>query len=364
MIFNKGVAVVTVSRRGRETASRIKTALSQEGHGANIYTIPKYASEETIVMNRDLGVFMGELFPTVDAIIAVMAVGIVVRTIAPYLRSKKEDPAVVAVDDLGKFAISLVSGHLGGANELARWIGSKIKAIPVITTASDLLEKKDIDEVALKLRCSVENFHQLPAVDSAIVDGKRVLLAVLNDIDFPVEGTAEFEAQIFENLELARNAINNGYDAGAIFSRKEVLVEGFEKPVVWLKPKRVVAGIGAKREVSMEDILECINLALKEIGLPIQRIDALATAEIKKDTPAIDAAAQFLERPIKYIDMKTLESTVHPDLSPPSQAVIEKVGVPGVAEQAALATVGSKGKLIVRKIKYEGKVTAAIAEGS
>ena len=139
MIFNKGIAILTVSRRGRETALRIKKALADEGHSADVYTTPKYANEETIILDKDLGTFMGELFPAVDAIIAVMAVGIVVRTIAPYLKSKKEDPAVVVVDDLGKFAISLVSGHLGGANELARWISAKISATPVITTASDLL---------------------------------------------------------------------------------------------------------------------------------------------------------------------------------------------------------------------------------
>lgn len=363
MIFNRGVAIVTVSRRGVETALRIRHALENEGHPSTVFTISKFAVEGTQPIQPDFTTFIQEIFPKVDALIPVMATGIIVRTIAPCLKSKKDDPAVVIVDDLGRFAISLVSGHLGGANELTRWVSTKIDATPVVTTASDMLGKKDIDEVALRNRFELLNFSDLPAVDSAIIHGGQVVVAVMNDIKFPLVETGDLKLEKFVEMSKAISAINSA-DAGAILTSLKIDRHMFVKPTVLLEPKKIVVGLGSKKEVDKNEVLDAIAKASNEAKIQTNRINQIATAEIKKDTPALNEAAKELGLPITYFSTDQLEAVSPEGLSPPSAIVKETVGVPGVAEQAAMCAVGNGGKLILKKMKFEGKITVAIAEGS
>ena len=120
-----------------------------------------------------------KLFNLFDAIIAVMAVGIVVRSIAPFIADKTTDPAVVVVDDLGKYAISLLSGHIGGANRLTKIVAGEIGAISVVTTATDLLGRKSVEEIAEEHDLKIVNFESLTLVNSAIVNERKILFATI-----------------------------------------------------------------------------------------------------------------------------------------------------------------------------------------
>ena len=135
-MFPKGIAVIALTARGVETAAKISAALEKLEIKNNVYSPEQCVQGWGTPLNTRLSEFVKDIFGKVDAIIAVMATGIIVRAIAPCLKSKLTDPAVVCVDVSGRFAISLLSGHYGGANELTRIIAREIGATPVVTTAS------------------------------------------------------------------------------------------------------------------------------------------------------------------------------------------------------------------------------------
>jgi cobalt-precorrin 5A hydrolase len=140
-MFTKGIAIIALTRQGVETATKISVTLEKLEIKNNLYSPEQCIQCEAMPLDMRLGEFVKDIFDKVDAIIGVMAAGIIVRAVAPCLKSKLTDPAVVCVDVSGRFAISLVSGHYGGANELTRTVAREIGAIPVVTTASDVMGK-------------------------------------------------------------------------------------------------------------------------------------------------------------------------------------------------------------------------------
>ena len=141
-MYNRGIAVIAITRHGVETALKIQKALDVAGLNGIVYAPKKYNQNGVVALDKRFADFIQDVYSKVDALVAVMATGIVIRVVAPLLESKLTDPAVVAVDASGKFVISLLSGHLGGANDLAHTIAKGINAIPVITTATDVMESK------------------------------------------------------------------------------------------------------------------------------------------------------------------------------------------------------------------------------
>ena len=119
-MYAKGIAVVAITRRGVETALKIKEALDKAGLNSTVYAPKKYSQNGVVALEKKFADFIKDTYSTVDALVAVMATGITIRAVAPLLESKLTDPAVIGVDATGKFVISLLSGHYGGANELAK----------------------------------------------------------------------------------------------------------------------------------------------------------------------------------------------------------------------------------------------------
>src|SRR4030042_2744320 len=156
-MFSKGIAIIALTKMGVETAAKISMALKKLKIKNSLFSPEQCVQGGAMPLDVRLGEFVKEIFGKVDGIIGVMAAGIIVRAIAPCLKNKLSDPAVVCVDISGRFAISLLSGHYGGANELTQIIAREIGAIPVITTASDVMGKMSIDEVARFLHCSIKN---------------------------------------------------------------------------------------------------------------------------------------------------------------------------------------------------------------
>ena len=173
-MYAKGIAVVAITRRGVETALKIKEALDKAGLNSTVYAPKKYSQNGVVPLEKKLGDFIKDTYSTVDALVAVMATGIIIRSVAPLLESKLTDPAVIGVDATGKFVISLLSGHYGGANELTRTIAKGIGATPVITTASDVTGKMSVDEIAKILHLTIQNPESLVAVNAAIVNGDHI----------------------------------------------------------------------------------------------------------------------------------------------------------------------------------------------
>ncbi|MCX8152937.1 MAG: cobalt-precorrin 5A hydrolase [Candidatus Bathyarchaeota archaeon] len=360
-MFDRGIAVIAITRRGVETVLRIKAVLEKLNFPCTAYAPEKYRQEGVVSLNKKLDEFVKEIYRKVDAIVAVMASGIIIRAVAPYLESKLVDPAVLCVDAPGRFVISLLSGHYGRANELARLIAEGINAVPVITTASDVMGRQCIEELAFTLRLSIVNPETVVAVNSVLVNGGRLALVLVGDVKIPENRISGYEIKKADKIEKALKILRN-FDAGAIITKSKVSTEQLTKPTTILRPKTVVVGLGARENISEKEVTEAVKYALARVDVPLERVDRLATVSIKKDSQSILSAAEKLGLPITFLDIDVLRAFNHADLSPDSPLVEQKIGVGGVCERVALIEAGTNAKLILKKIKLNG-VTVAIAEG-
>jgi cobalt-precorrin 5A hydrolase len=359
-MFPKGIAVVAITRRGVETALNIKQALEKEGLKNSIFAPKKYCQSDVCELEGKVGDFVKENYGKLDAIVAVMATGITIRAVAPYLESKLSDPAIIGVDTPGNFVISLLSGHYGGANDLAKIIAKGIGAIPVITTASDSLGKQGVDELAKLLHLTIENPKSLAPVNAAIVNDERVVLVLVGDVKIPAEIADGFEVKRVNNVEEAVSVVKR-YAAGAIVTKEVLSLEEFGTPCTLLRARRIVVGLGCRKDSHCNHLVEAVNAVLKTVGLPAGRIDLFASVEIKQDSAAMLNAAKLFGAPLEFLSLEALRSLSHPDLSPDSKLVQEKIGVGGVCERAALIIAGKNSNLILKKTKLNG-TTVAIAE--
>jgi cobalt-precorrin 5A hydrolase len=360
-MYSKGIAVVAITRRGVETALKIKDALDNSSLNSKVYAPKKYSQNGVIPLEKKFADFIKETYSTVDALVAVMATGITIRAVAPLLESKLTDPAVVGVDATGKFVISLLSGHLGGANELANIIAKGIGATPVITTASDVIGKMSVEDIAKNLYLTIQNPESLVAVNAAIVNGDRIIVVLTGDIKIPIDAVGCYEMKKAEDGVQALDIVNN-FDAGIIITREPLTIASFVKPFTILKTTSVVVGLGARKESTEESIIDAVEKALKSLNIPLGRVERFATVDIKRNSKQMVQAVERLGAPLEFLSTDALRSLIHNDLSPDSVMVQEKIGVGGVCERAALLVAGKNSKLLLKKTKLNG-VTVAIAEG-
>ena len=350
-----------ITKRGVETALKIKKALISIGLQCEVYAPKKYMLKDVNPLEQKLDEFIKETYSTVDAIVAVMATGIILRAIAPYLQGKLVDPAIIGVDANGKFVISLLSGHYGGANELTRLISEGIGATAVITTASDSLGKQSVDELARIMHLSIVNPESLVSVNAILVNGENLVLILVGDLKIQTNAVNGYIVEKAENLAQAME-ITSKYNAAAIVTKELLTDEKAVKPYTILKPKRIIMGIGARKEITRDQILEAVRSALERTNLTFERIDGLATVDLKKNSRGMLDAADKLDLKFEFISVETLRAFKHEDLSPDSEMVQNKIGVGGVCERAALIIAGKNPHLILKKQKMNG-VTVAIAEG-
>jgi len=366
VMFERGVAIIYVTGKAKKTALKIKGALEKAKIDCKIFAPEKIASEGVLALKPTFRKGIEEIFNSYDAIVAVMAAGIIIRAVAPLLKSKLTDPAIVCVDVAGRFAISLISGHYGRANYLAKLIAEGIGAVAVITTASEAVGKKSVEEIAEKLHCRILNPEVLKEVNSLIInDGKIALILVGRAKAFPstIYGCKLLTA---ENLDKALNMLES-FDGG-IFIIKSAdengalkTVKQISKPIALFSPKRIAVGIGVRKSVDGKDVYEAVIRALRAVDVPLFSVDVMATVDVKRDSPGILSAADELGLPLRFISVEELRNFSHKDLSPDSKLVEEKIGVGGVCERAALMAIGGKGRLILKKMKVKG-VTVAVAE--
>ena len=360
-MYAKGIAVVAITRRGVETALKIKDTLDRVGLNSKVYAPKKYNQNGVVTFDKKLADFVKENYTTVDAIVAVMATGITIRAVAPLVESKLTDPAVVGVDATGKFVISLLSGHYGGANELTHTIAKGIGATPVITTASDIMGKMSVEEIAKTLHLTIQNPESLVAVNAAIVNGDRLIIVLAGDVKIPTNAVGCYEIKKTKDGVQALDIINN-FDVGIIITEEPLTIDKFVKPFTILKTKYLVVGLGARKDSSEDSIIEAVDKALESVHVPLTRINRFATVDIKKNSKPMVHATGRLGAPLDFLSVDALRSLTHKDLSPDSAMVQEKIGVGGVCERAALLAAGKNSKLILKKTKLNG-VTVAIAEG-
>ncbi|MCI5674791.1 MAG: cobalt-precorrin 5A hydrolase [Ezakiella sp.] len=278
----------------------------------------KIGLKAELFFNKDKKILpiMPMLFRDYDALVFISATGIAVRYIAKYIKSKDTDPAVIVIDEAGKFTISLLSGHIGGANELARAIAKKLKSTAVITTASDVLELKAIDLFAMENNLIIDDLKQVAAVMARIVEGRKLY--------FYSELNCEYE--YYNKVEDYKDA-----EAALIISSKSF---DLDIPTVYLRPINLIVGIGCKRGKSFEELY----IALKEVfelnNLSLKSIRSFNSIDIKKDELGLIELANFFNREFKTYSKEELLK-VEGDFKK-SDFVCETVGVDAVSSRAAL----------------------------
>lgn len=292
-----------------------------------------------------------QAFAAGENLVCIMAAGIVVRTIAPLLTGKDQDPAVVVLDENGQFAVSLLSGHLGGANQLARTVAALLGSQPVITTATDVAGLPALDALGPELGLEVENLTAVRAVSRALLAGQKVAL-----VD-PEGRLAEVVA-----AHPGCFAPENDLEAALARSGPGIYVGCREQswPPEWLRlrPKVLVVGLGCHRGTGSQEILAFLAHLFQRERLSLACLKALVTVAARKDEPGLQEAARRLGVELLWFTPAELAKMDAPNPSPhPAKAL----GTPSVAEAAALKAAG--GRLIVPKQKT-ANLTLAVARAS
>ncbi|WP_328453886.1 precorrin-3B C(17)-methyltransferase [Streptomyces sp. NBC_00386] len=262
-------------------------------------------------------------FAECDQVVCFLATGAVVRLVAPLLSDKGSDPGVVCVDEAGRFAVSLVGGHAGGANELAREVGGLLGAEPVVTTATDAVGVPGLDTLGLPVE------GDLAGVSRAMLDGEPVVLERESPWPLPA---------------LPPNVGSPAAPGAAVVRVSDRVRETAAGEVV-LRPPSLVVGVGASRGAPVEEVLALVGDTLREAGLSVRSVAGLATVDAKSEEPGIVGAAGRLGVPLVTYTAEELAAVAVPN---PSDAPLAALGTPSVAEAAALM---GGGELLVPKRK-------------
>jgi cobalamin biosynthesis protein CbiG len=270
-----------------------------------------------------------------------------VRLLAPWLRGKHLDPAVVAVDDQGRYAVALLSGHRGGANALARQVAEAIGAQAVITTASDLNGQMAVDLLG------AEDGWRIEASPEAL---RQAAAAVVNGL--PVGLYQEVGTRVEPGAGITRlTCLDEASNMAAVLVVTDRCVGTTAPAQVVYRPPSLVVGVGCSSRASAADVLEAIESALHQGGLARNSLAVLATIDRRAAAPGVLAAAEALHLPIRAYSAADLAAVT--GLPTPSEVVTASVGTPGVCEPAALLASGAT-TLLVPKVKTPC-ATAAIA---
>lgn len=348
------VAVVAITKGGALMGHRMGENMT----GLKLYVSRRYSD---LISGRCscfeptyLKVLIAELWKTYDGLVLIMATGIVVRMIAPLLESKETDPAVVVMDDVGRFAIALLSGHLGGANELAGRCAFATGACAVITTATDANGLPSFDMLAKEQGWGIDDISRVKVLNSLLLDDEAI--AAYDQTGQALrwlhgQGNVTFYGSIAE-------AADSGA-GGFLFVTNQILPELISpENTLILRPRNLVLGIGCNRGTPVDEIDEFVTTHLKRLSLSPKSICCVASVAVKRDEAGMIEYAARCAVPLRCFEADELNGVIFP--SPPSEHALAAVGVAGVAEPAAILAAGG-GRLLLEKVK-SANVTLAVAE--
>lgn len=331
------ITLFAYSRKGMDTARRIGEALEGE---LRFFTAERLAGDGFLPIPKPSAPLYEEAFNTSDALVFVSSCGIAVRSVAPYIRSKTTDPAVIAADETGRFVIALLSGHLGGANALAERIAKATGAIPVITTATDSNGRFSVDSWAKTHGFALGGMDAAKAVSAAILEGDVPFIS-----DFEVKGALP-------------NGLCGGDTGGvgvyATYADESAAPFG---STLRLIPKCVVLGIGCRRGTPAGSIKYAVDKTLAYNGIDFRAVKRAASIDLKKDEAGLIEYCRGAGLPLSFYSPEELNA-VKGDFTP-SGFVKRVTGVDNVCERAALL---GASELIIKKTAENGVTVAAALE--
>jgi len=312
--------------------------LSNENSGITWYS--EHTSEKIV-----------ELFKNNSALICIFSLGAVIRLISPHLKDKKTDPAVIVIDDKTNFVISVLSGHIGGANELTEEIAEKLGSIPVITTAADVNKTIAVDLVGREFNWKIDDDSTVTKISAHMVNEEPI--GVLQET-----GEKKWYKQLPKNVVIYENIEDlkkSNSKAHLIISDKIIDDEIVKESVIY-RPPSLVVGIGLHWDTSKDTIRKGIEFCLEKFKLSSKSIVKLVSIKKPEDVQGLIDLGKEMGIPVEYVNREDLAEISAPN---PSETVEAFEGTASVSEAAAIKV--SKGELIVEKQKFPPNLTIAIA---
>ena len=297
------------------------------------------------LITKSIGEWAGDQFEEKNALLFIGACGIAVRAIAPHITDKLHDSPVLVMDEKGQYVIPILSGHMGGANELAVVLAEKTGAEPIITTATDLNNKFAVDLFAKKNRLAIVNKDGIAKVSSKVLSGERITMSI-------EQGHYEIDDKLPKVIELVEYPPLQKVDVVVTSENGEFDTEMF------LRPKEYAVGIGCKKGKEAEKIEGFIMRHLQRAGISLMQVFGMVSIDVKRDEPGLLAWSR--KENIQFItytaeELKSVKGDFHQ-----SEFVKEQVGVDNVCERAALRMCEPGGRLIYEKHAEDG-MTIAVA---
>ena len=321
------IYIVSFTQKGAELSLKLQNIFPD----AKLYS--KYPAENINMLEKDIKSFTADIFKESKAVIFISAIGIAVRAVAPLIVSKDKDAAVIVIDDTGKYVIPVLSGHIGGANEMALEIAEYINAEPVITTATDRNNKFAVDVWAEKNNLYIDDITMIKEVSSRLLRNEKVGFIS----DYEVKGI--FPEGLISDVQ---------QECGIVIADK-IDIQPFPY-TMQLIPKEYVLGIGARKGAEYRYLKDFVEKVLNENNIDKRKILSVASIDIKKDEKAINMLAKELNVPFITYSSDEL-ANVQGDFTS-SNFVKSVTGVDNVCERAVKCFTGSE--IIVKKLCENG----------
>lgn len=322
------IAGISFTRAGSQRLREILKGLEHQGEKCSGYISERFLSEEEEpwihALEKSVRPWTEEQFKEQDALIYIGAAGIAVRAIAPCLRDKMTDPAVLVADEQGHFVISLLSGHIGGANRLTERVAEILGAQPVVTTASDVQGKTAIDEWAKEHDLLISDRESAKETAAAVVNGERVGFFS----DFPIEG------KIPDGYEWQTLCSRNVWVTDRLHPLPSLPSQTEKCKDLRLIPKSLTIGIGCRKGTSLEAIRTAVRETFEKEGFDLRSAVQIASIDLKKEEAGLCEFAR--ERNLPFVTYSSEELLdVEGDFTE-SSFVRQVTGVGNVCERSAI----------------------------
>ena len=345
----KKIAVLAITKNGIEIGLKLKEYFSD----FEIFAPIKFSNDNEKIewYENSTTQKIVDLFKNNDGIICLFSLGAVIRLLAPHIKDKKTDPAVIVIDDKTNFVISVLSGHIGGANELTQEISEKLNALPVITTAADVNKTIAVDLVGREFGWKIDDETTVTKISAHMVNAEPIGV-------FQQTGNKKWYKElpknvtIYNSLEELKKSNSKAY---LIISDTIIDNELAQESVIY-RPQSLVIGIGLHWDTTKDTIKDGIEHCLKKFNLSSKCIAKLVSIKKSEDVQGLIDLGEEMKIPVEYVNREELAEIITPN---PSNTVKAFEGTASVSEAAAIKI--SNGELIVEKQKFPPNLTVAIA---
>ena len=344
------VAILAITKNGIKMGLSLKNLFPDW----KIFAPSKFSDNNEVIewYNDSTSIKIVDLFKSNNALICLFSLGAVIRLIAPHIKDKKTDPAVIVIDDKAQFVISVLSGHLGGANELSNDIAQKINAVPVITTAADVNKTIAVDLVGKEFGWRIDDDDTVTKVSAFMVNKEKI--GVFQNVGNRDWWKKEFPRNVFKYDSF--DELKNSQSKGFLIISDQVFDDKILENTVVYRPQTLVVGVGLHWDTSKETIKSGLETSLQKFNLSSKSIARFVSIKKDKDIIGLIELGKEMNIPIEYIDREELATITAPN---PSKTVQAFEGTASVSEAAAIKS--SEGELIVEKQKFPPNLTVAIA---